>query len=392
MLKMKVPFLDLSVQYQQIKNEINTRLREVLDNNTYVLGRFLQQFEVNFARYQNLKYTIGTGSGTSALMISLLAIKNIYGKKWGKGKWEVICPCNTFIATAEAIVQAGFEPRFVDIDEQTYNLDVEQLKKVIIKKTKIIIPVHLYGQPAEMDAIMKVAGEKDLLVVEDCAQAHGAEYLIHSTTVADVKGQWKKLGGFGVATGFSFYPAKNLGAYGDAGAVGTNDPAIAEFVRMYRDHGSMVKYEHRFIGSTDRLDSLQAVILDVKLKYLDEWNSKRRHHADLYNQYFKDVTEVRTPLVPDWARPVWHLYVIRVRDREGLQKYLQDHGIGSGFHYKKPLHLQLAFAYLGYKKGDFPATEKVMSEIISLPIYAELQKEQIKYVVEKVKEFVSIKK
>jgi dTDP-4-amino-4,6-dideoxygalactose transaminase len=387
---MKVPFLDLNIQYQQIKTEINTRLTEVLDNHAFVLGRYLQQFEENYARYQNLKYVIGTGSGTSALMISLLAIKNIYGKRWGKGKWEVICPCNTFVATAEAIVQAGFEPRFVDIDEETYNLNLDNLQLVIGNKTKIILPVHLYGQPADMDAVMKIAAEKKLLVVEDCAQVHGAEYLSHSSLAADAKGKWQKLGGFGLAAGFSFYPGKNLGAYGDAGAVGTNHAEIADFIRMYRDHGSTVKYEHQFLGSTDRLDSLQAVVLDVKLKYLDEWNSKRRRNAELYNRFFKEVTEVMTPIVPDWAKPVWHLYVIRVRDREGLQKYLQDNGIGSGFHYKQPLHLQPALAYLGYKKRDFPVTEKVMQEIISLPMYAELQEEQIKYVVEKVKDFMRI--
>jgi dTDP-4-amino-4,6-dideoxygalactose transaminase len=386
---MQVPFLDLKTQYRQIRNEVHTRINEVLDNTSFVMGRYLQQFEENYARYQNLKYIVGTGSGTSALMISLLAIKSICGKKWRKGKWEVICPCNTFIATAEAIVQAGFEPRFVDIDEKTYNVDVDNLKLVIGNKTRIIIPVHLYGQPADMDTIMKIAGEKNLLVVEDCAQVHGAEYLTRALQPAGQKEQWRKLGGFGIAAGFSFYPGKNLGAYGDGGAVGTNNAEISEFVCMYRDHGSKVKYEHQFIGSTDRLDSLQAVILDVKLKYLDEWNEKRRRNAEIYNHYFSGVNEIILPFVPEWTKPVWHLYVIRVADREGLQKYLKDNGIGSGFHYKQPLHLQPALAYLGYKKGDFPVTEKVMREIISLPMFAELQEEQIKYVVEKVKEFVS---
>jgi dTDP-4-amino-4,6-dideoxygalactose transaminase len=389
---MNVPFLDLNIQYRQVKAKINLRLNEVLENHSFVLGRYLQQFEDNFANYQNLNHVVGTGSGTSALMIALLAIKNIYGKKWGKGKWEIICPANTFIATAEAIVQAGFDPRFVDIDKNTYNLDPDNLKLVISKKTKIIIPVHLYGQPADMDAVMKIAAEKKLLVMEDCAQVHGAEYFSRSSPGTTGLGTWRKLGSFGLAAGFSFYPGKNLGAYGDAGAVGTNDVQLAEFACMYRDHGSKVKYEHQFLGSTDRLDALQAVVLDVKLKYLDEWNEKRRRNAELYNKYFKDVAEVITPKVPQWARPVWHLYVIRVRNREGLQKYLQENGIGSGFHYKKPLHLQPALTYLGYKKGDFPVTEKVMRDIISLPMYAELQEEQIKYVVKKVKEFVRNKR
>ena len=389
---MKVPFLDLKVQYEQIKAEIRTRIQEVLDNTSFIMGRYLQQFEINFAAYQNLKHMVGTNSGTSALAIALLAIKNVNQKKWGKEKGEVLLPCNTFIATAEAVVQAGMEPCFVDIDEKTYNLDTQKLRKEITKHTRVIIPVHLYGQPADMDTILKLAREKDLFILEDCAQAHGAEYFTHQLHPADPEGQWKKTGGFGLAAGFSFYPGKNLGAYGDGGAVGTNHDEIAEFIRMYRDHGSKVKYEHEFIGSTDRLDSLQAVILDVKLKYLDEWNQKRRTNAALYNHYFREVGEVITPHIPEWVKPVWHLYVIRVSDREGLQKYLQDNGIGCGFHYKHPLHLQPAFSYLEYKEGDFPVTEKVMSEIISLPMFAELQEVQIKYVVDKVKDFVRMKK
>ena len=378
---MKVPFLDLKVQYTQIKTELDAAIQEVIDNTAFVMGRYLQRFEAEFAVYQGLKHVLGTNSGTSALASSLMAVKKIYGKEWGD-RWEVILPANTFIASAEAVVHAAGVPVFTDILEETYNIDPDKIESVITENSRVLLPVHLYGQPADMTKVQQIAARHDLLVVEDAAQAHGARY-------RNGDGNWRRLGGFGIAAGFSFYPGKNLGAYGDGGAVGTNDPAIAEFVQMYRDHGSKIKYEHQFSGSTDRLDSLQAEILRVKLKYLDEWNAKRRTNAELYKKYFSGVDEIIQPQVPEWAEPVWHLFVIRVRDRIELQAFLQENGIGSGFHYKYPLHLQDAFTYLNYKPGDFPVTEKVMQEIISLPMYPELTEDQIRYVVEKVKEFLS---
>jgi dTDP-4-amino-4,6-dideoxygalactose transaminase len=280
-------------------------------------------------------------------------------------------------------------PTFVDINENTYNMDVDLLEAAITEKTRIILPVHLYGQPADMNAIQKIADKYNLIIVEDCAQAHGARYLDGWSVNGGTKPDWKCVGGFGIASGFSFYPGKNLGAYGDGGAVGTNDQTIAEFTKMYRDHGSRVKYEHDFIGSTDRLDSIQAAILEVKLKHLNNWNEKRRHNAELYKKYLADVKDVIIPTVPEWAEPVWHLYVIRVNDREGLLKHLQEHGIGCGYHYKLPIHLQPAFSFLGYKEGDFPVTEKVMQEIISLPMFAELEEDHIKYVAETIEKFVA---
>lgn len=377
---MNVPFLDLKAQYRQIKTEIDAGVQEVIDNTAFVMGRYLQAFEEDFASFQGVKFAIGTNSGTSALAIALSAIRENDNREWPHGKWEAIIPANTFIATAEAVVQAGGRPVFVDINESTHNLDPELIESAITENTRVIIPVHLYGQPAAMDEIMKVAKKHNIAVLEDCAQAHGAKYKSN--------GEWKNIGIYGNAAGFSFYPGKNLGAYGDGGAVGTNDEAIAEFIKMYRDHGSKVKYEHHFAGSTDRLDSLQATVLKVKLKYLEQWNQKRRHNADLYRSYFNDTKDVVLPHVPEWALPVWHLYVIRVSDRMGLQKFLSENGVGCGFHYKYPLHVQPAFSYLGYKEGAFPVTEKVMNEIISLPMFAELTEEQIKYVVEKVKEFL----
>jgi dTDP-4-amino-4,6-dideoxygalactose transaminase len=386
---MNVPFLDLKAQYRDIKNEVDTKIQEVIDNTAFVMGKYLQSFEESFAAYQGIKNVIGTNSGTSALAAALMAVRQIHHDRFETGEIEVITTSNTFIATTEAIVQAGMMPAFVDIDEKTYNIDVNQIESAITEKTRIILPVHLYGQPADMNAIQKIADKHNLIVVEDCAQAHGAKYLDGWAMNGSSESNWKCVGSFGAASGFSFYPGKNLGAFGDGGAVATNDMTIAEFTKMYRDHGSRVKYEHDFIGSTDRLDSLQAAILEVKLEHLNEWNEKRRKNAKLYSTYFANVDGVIIPEVPDWAEPVWHLYVIRVSDRTGLLEHLQENGIGCGYHYKLPIHLQPAFSFLGYKEGDFPVTEKVMREIISLPMFAELEEEQIKYTVEKVKEFLT---
>jgi dTDP-4-amino-4,6-dideoxygalactose transaminase len=375
---MNVPFIDLKLQYKLIQSEIDAAIKQVLDKCTFVQGPFLKKFEEDFADYLGIKHVIGVNSGTSALAISLLALNEI--RNWADKKWEAIIPANTFIATAESIIHAGGKPVLVDIDPDTYNIDPNKIEKSINKNTKVIIPVHLYGQPADMRKIVEIAKKNDLLIIEDAAQAHGSEVQIDNKLI--------KAGTIGVANAFSFYPSKNLGAYGDGGAVVTNDDQIGQFIRMYRDHGSSVKYEHRFIGSTDRLDDLQAAILSVKLKNLDKWNGQRQKNAEIYKKLFSDIENITLPFVLDSMKPVWHLYVIRVENPESLLDHLQKNNIGCGFHYKTPLHLQPALKNLGYKKGDFPVTEKVMMHGISLPMYPELTKKQISFVVEKIKEFL----
>jgi len=366
---MKVPFLDLKAQYQSIKDEITVELQKVLNNTAFAGGPFVAQFEKEFALFCKTDFAIGLGSGTAALWAA------IQGLGIGEGD-EVITTPNTFIATAEAISFAGAKPVFVDIDEQTYNMNPQLLEDAITPKTKAIIPVHLYGQTADMDPIMEIAKAKDLFVIEDACQAHGAKY------------NGKPAGSIGDAGCFSFYPGKNLGAYGEAGAVVTNNLQLADNLQMFRDHGQKKKYYHAIVGWNARMDGFQGAILSVKLKYLNQWNESRRKNAKLYNDLLADIDGIITPTEVDYAKHVYHLYVIRVKNRDGLQKYLSDNGIGCGYHYKYPLHLQKAYKHLGYKNGDFPVTEKVMQEIISLPMYPELTKQQIEYVVEKVIEFL----
>ena len=375
---MNVPFIDLKLQYKSIQSEIDAAIKQVLDKSTFVQGPFLKTFEQDFSDYLDIKHVIGVNSGTSALAISLLALSEI--NNWSENKWEAIIPANTFIATAESVIHAGGKPVLVDINSDTYNIDVKKLEECITENTKVIVPVHLYGQPADMTNILNIANKFNLLIVEDAAQSHGSE--------VQINGQFKKTGTIGITNSFSFYPSKNLGAFGDGGALATNDDEIAEFIRMYRDHGSKVKYEHNFIGSTDRLDDLQASVLSVKLKHLDKWNDQRTKNAEIYNKLFKNTEDITLPQILNSVRSVWHLYVIRVNERERLLEYLQQNEIGCGFHYKTPLHLQPALKNLGYKKGDFPVTEKIMNGVISLPMYPELTNEQIEYVVKNVNNFL----
>ena len=365
---MKVPFVDLKSQYQLVKMEILNDLEEVCEKTSFILGPFVKKFEENFSHYIGSKYCVALNSGTAS---DQLAIQTLI-----QPGDEVITTPNTFIATSEAITAAGGKVKFVDIEQDSYNLDPTKLEAVITKNTKVIVPVHLYGQPADMDPIMEIARAHNLHLVEDAAQAHGAEY----------KG--KKAGTLGDAAAFSFYPGKNLGAYGEGGSVTTDSEKIAEFVRMYRDHGSKEKYIHEFEGNNMRIEGFQGAVLNVKLKYLDDWTEKRRRNARLYNQLFRDVEGIVVPKEMPYAKHVYHLYVIRVKEREKLQLYLNKNGIASGFHYKYPLHLQKAYQHLGYKEGDFPVTEKVMKEIISLPMYPELTAEQIEYVADHVIKFV----
>lgn len=370
---MEVPFVDLKAQYETIKPEVDQAIQNVITNTTFILGKAVSDFEKDFASYCEVKHCIGVNSGTSALILTLQAL--------GIGeKDEVITTANTFIATAEAVSLVGAIPVFVDMEEKSYNLDPAKLKKAITKKTKAIIPVHLYGQPADMDPILKIAQEKGILVIEDACQAHGALY----------KG--KKTGSLGVMGCFSFYPGKNLGAYGEGGAVTTNEDKLAEKIRMLRDHGSSKKYYHEYIGNNCRLEGIQGAVLSVKLKHLDKWNDSRRKNADLYRKYLEG-TNVRLPEEMPYAKHVYHLFVVRVKNtetrlgREKLIDFLKSKSVFTGIHYPIPNHLQIAYKFLGYKKGSFPVTEGSMDEILSLPMFAELTEEQIKYTADCIKEF-----
>jgi dTDP-4-amino-4,6-dideoxygalactose transaminase len=356
---MQVLFVDLKIQYAKIKPEIDQAIQDVITNTSFVLGKAVTTFEQNFANYCGVKHCIGVNSGTSALILALQAL----GIKEGD---EVITTANTFIATAEAISWTGATPVFVDIEEDSYNLNPEKLSKVITKKTKAIIPVHLYGQTANMDPILKIAREKQIPVIEDACQAHGALY------------KAKKTGGVGVIGCFSFYPGKNLGAYGEGGAVTTNDDQIAEKIRMLRDHGSSRKYYHEMIGNNFRLEGIQGAVLSVKLKYLDQWNDQRRRNAQFYRKYL-GTTHLQLPREMDYAKHVYHLFVVKVREREQLIDYLKEKNVFTGIHYPIPNHLQNAYKFLGYQKGDFPVTEACMNDILSLPMFPDLTEEQIKY-------------
>jgi len=379
----KIPLVDLKSQYKEIKPEIQEAINRVLDSTAFILGEEVAKFEEEFAKYCGTRYAIGTSSGTSALHLALLSLGI------GEGD-EVITTPYTFTATVETIIHCGAKPVFVDINSRNYNIDPEKIKEFLEtdcnldhktgqlanrltgKLVKAIIPIHLYGQPADLDPILKLARKYNLKVIEDACQAHGAKY----------KG--KRVGSIGDVGCFSFYPGKNLGAYGDGGMVVTNNEEIANKIRCLRDHGRREKYEHQMIGYNYRLDALQAAILKVKLKYLDKWNEKRKKNASIYNELFKDL-DVITPYREEYAKHVYHLYVIRIKGRDKVYKFLQEKGIACGIHYPLPLHLQKAYHYLGYKKGDFPIAEECAQEVVSLPIYPELKRDQIKYIVETLK-------
>jgi dTDP-4-amino-4,6-dideoxygalactose transaminase len=349
---MAIPFLDLKAQYASIKPEIDAAVMGVLESCGFIGGETLKRFERNFAAYMGAKHAVGSCSGTSALHLALLGA----GVKRGD---EVITACNTFIATTEAIAHAGARPVLVDVDEATQLIDPAKIEAAITSKTTCIIPVHLYGQPADMDAIRDIAKRKHLKIVADAAQSHGAS----------IDGDRKKT--LGDVTATSFYPGKNLGAAGDAGAAVTDNEDVAIYMRTLGDHGSREKYHHQYEGWNYRLDAMQAAILDVKLKYLDRWTEARRSHAARYDKAFAGTNVI--PIQAATGRHhVYHLYVVRVPDREKAMARLKEKGVGVGIHYPLPLHLQPAYAHLGLKKGSFPVAEKVVSQIISLPMYAEL--------------------
>ncbi len=364
---MTIPLVDLKAQYASIKPEIDAAIQRVVDNTSFILGKEVSEFEKNFAAFCRAQFCIGIDSGTAALHLALLLCDVKPGD-------EVITTTHTFIATAEVISVIGAKPVLVDIDPRTYNIDPQQIERAITPRTKAIIPVHLYGQPAEMDTILEIARRHHLRVIEDAAQAHGAEY------------RGRRAGTMGDLACFSFYPGKNLGAYGDAGAIVTNHAELAERARLLRDHGRRSKYEHQVVGYGYRLDALQAAILGAKLPHLEAWNARRRAIADYYTEFLTN-TAVVTPYVPQHITPIYHIYAIRHANRDELQKHLKARGIETGIHYPIPLHLQPVYENLGYKRGDFPHAEKAANEILSLPIYPELTDAQVEMIVQAVKEF-----
>lgn len=366
-MQMSVPFLDLKSHHAPFREELDRVIGEVIDSAAFAGGPFVEKFEEDFAAYCGCEHAIGVGSGTEALWLSLLACGV------GPGD-EVITVPSTFMATAEAITYCAARPVFVDVDEHTYTMDPAELAKAVTARTKAIVPVHLFGQPADMDPILEFARERNLFVIEDAAQAHGAEY----------KG--RKVGTLGHTGCFSFYPGKNLGAFGEAGAVVTNDPDLHEKVCILRDHGQVRKYDHTMVGWNCRMDGIQAAILRVKLRHLESGNSLRRSHALKYNEIFEDIDEIVIPLEAPYSRHVYHIYAIRVQERNEVIWLLKEKGIQCGVHYPVPVHLQKAYRSLGYEAGAFPIAEQTSLEFISLPMFPELTEVQVETVARSVKE------
>jgi len=356
---MSVPFVDLARLHEPLWPQLQEAMAAVVRRNAFILGEEVAQFERAFAAYCEARYCVGLDNGSSALELALRA--------WGIGEGDdVITAPNSFIATASAIAVTGARPVFVDIDPRTYTLDVSQLEAAITPRTKALIPVHLYGQPADMDPLMDIARRHGLYVLEDACQAHGARY----------KG--RRVGSLGDAAAFSFYPAKNLGCFGDGGALTTNDAALAERVAQLRHYGQRKKYEHIFLAYNRRLDTLQAAVLNVKLPHLEQWNAARRRLAARYTELLADV--VQTPVVADYAEHVFHLYVVRVPQRERVAARLKEAGIDTGQHYPIPIHLQEAYRYLGYEPGAFPEAERACQEALSLPMFPGLTEEEMENV------------
>ena len=366
---MKVPFLDLKSQYNSIKDEINIAIDNVIDKTAFAGGPFVAQFEKEFAEFCDCQYAIGVGSGTEALWLTLLALGI------GEGD-EVITAPTTFIATAEAISFSGARPVFVDVDEHTYNMNPDLLEAAITPKTRAILPVHLFGQATDMDPVMEIARAHGLFVIEDACQAHGGKY------------KERRTGSIGDAGAFSFYPGKNLGAYGEAGAIVTNNSDLAAKIQMFRDHGQAKKYYHGMIGWNARMDGIQGAVLSVKLKHIEAWNEARRENAHLYSKLLSDTDGIITPQDVDYAGHVYHIYAIRVQNRDALINALTEKDIHCGIHYPIPVHLQDAYSFLGLNKGSFPVAEKCAGEFISLPMFPELTETQIEYVADNIKQLV----
>jgi dTDP-4-amino-4,6-dideoxygalactose transaminase len=388
-----IPFVDLVAPHLELQEELMDAVKGVLTTGMFIGGPVLEQFECEFARFSGADYCVGVNSGTDALRFALMAS--------GIGKDDIVVTvANTFAATVEAIVQSGATPHFVDIDERTFNMSVESLRKFLQSEcdpprrgrfplhrvsgrtVKAIMPVHLYGQMCDMDSIMAIADEYGLLVFEDACQAHGSLYFSAKNNT------WQKAGSIGKAAAFSFYPGKNLGACGEAGAVTTNDEDLARRIRMIRDHGQSKKYHHQVEGYNGRLDAMQAALLRVKLPFLNEWNESRRNLAENYNQLLNGLESIRVPYEPRWSRSNYHLYVVVcARRRDELQQHFTKNNIGTGLHYPIPLHIQQAYAYLGCAEGCLPETERLAKQILSLPMYPQLKREQQERVVEVMHQF-----
>ena len=377
-MKTTVPFFDLAVQFKSIEEEVKSALDEVFRTQQFILGSNVQALEETIARYCGTRSAIGVASGSDALLLSLMAL--------GVGRDdEVLLPPFTFFATAGSVSRLGAIPVFVDIDPETYNIDPSRIEERISSKTKAIIPVHLFGQCADMDPLLKIAKGRKLFVIEDAAQALGAEYRPIAGKDGRRAGQMSDLGCF------SFYPTKNLGAFGDAGMVVTDNPDLSEKVRLLRAHGSQPKYFHKWIGINSRLDTVQAAILLVKFKYLEKWTGERQSKAERYRLLFQEllssVDDIRLPTVQYQNRHIFHQYVIRVRERDRLRKFLAEEGIGTDIYYPLPLHLQECYTSLRYRRGDLPNSEKASEEVLALPIYPELTEDQQIAVVDRIKAF-----
>lgn len=390
----KVAFLDLVTPHQELEAELLAVVKKALGNAGFIGGPMVEQFEREFAAFSGAKYCVGVNSGTDALRFAFMAC--------GVEPGDIIVTVpHTFIATTEAISQSGAKIAFVDINEKTFTMDPEKLREYLENRCEFdktsgklmerasgnrvagIVPVHLYGQTADMDPILELAAKYNLFVIEDACQAHGAEYF------SKKENRWRRAGSMGQAAAFSFYPGKNLGACGEAGATTTNDEALAQRMKMIRDHGQAKKYYHDIEGYNGRLDSIQAGWLSVKLRHLAKWNECRRNLAHRYHELFADVKDgLLLPVEANWTKGVYHLYVVRVDNREAFQAFLSEAGIGTGIHYPIPLHQQKAYKHLGYDTGDFPVTERVAKEIVSLPMFPQLTNAQQDEVAAKVREFV----
>jgi len=369
---MKISALDLKKQIAPMRQEIDAAIKEVIDNTGFILGQGVAHFEQSVVKYCGAKYAIGVSNGTDAISLALLAL----GIKAGDG---VICPTFTYYATAGAVASIGAKPVFADIDRDTYNISLESVEKILTKKNKLkikaIIPVHLYGLCADMDGVLKLARKYKLKVIEDTAQAFGAEY------------RGRKAGTLGDCGTVSFYPGKNLGAFGDAGLILTNNKVVAERLNILRNQGNKNKYYHLLLGRNNRLDTIQAVVLDVKLKYLDRWNRLRQEVAQYYNKNLAGLA-VKTPFVPSYATHIYHQYTLRASvSNKGIVEHLREKGIDARVFYPVPLHLQKCFKYLGYKAGDFPQAESAAKQIFSVPIYPEMTQEEKDYIIQSIKEF-----
>jgi dTDP-4-amino-4,6-dideoxygalactose transaminase len=368
---MNVPFVDLRAQYESLKPEMDAAIERIISNTAFIGGSAVAEFESQFAEYVGAPYCVSVANGTEAIEIALRALGV------GAGD-EVIVPANSFIATAEAVTSAGARVVFADCEPNFYSIDIDDIRRKITDRTRAIIPVHLYGHPADMDPILEIAVEHGLVVIEDTSQAHGARY----------KG--RMVGSMGHAGTFSFYPGKNLGAYGDGGAIVFRDKGAAEYARTYANHGSIVKYHHTIEGRNSRLDGIQAAVLSTKLPHLESWSEARRRNARLYTDLLSDVEGVTTPLEAEDVVPVYHLYVVRVANREALQKHLAERGVATAIHYPISLPSLQAYAYLGHVPADFPVANGQMGELLSLPMYPELTEAMIRYTVDCIREHVEV--